>query len=65
MLNIYINSSDIKNQINVTAVILKRDLKHIIYIDIDKTFTVYMMKLQSLIMMISIINMMKIMKLKL
>jgi len=29
------------------------------YINIDETFTVYMMKLQSLIMTISIINIMK------
>ncbi len=30
------------------------------YINIDKTFTVYIVKLQNLIMMISIINVMKI-----
>ncbi len=35
------------------------------YMSIDETSTVYMMKLQNLIMMISIISMMKIMKLKL
>jgi len=65
MLNIYINNSDIENQINAVAVTLKRDLKCIIYISIDETFTVYMMKLQSLIMTMSIINTVKIMKLKL
>jgi len=65
MLNIYMNDSDIESQINMIAVTLKRDLKCIIYISIDKTFTVYMMKLQSLIMMMSIVSMMKIMKLKL
>jgi len=32
------------------------------YISIDKIFTVYMMKLQNLIMMMSIINVMKMMK---
>jgi len=36
-----------------------------IYISIDEIFTVYIMKLQSLIIMISIINTVKIMKLKL
>jgi len=50
---------------NAVIMILKRDLKCMIYIDIDKTFTVYMMKLQSLIMATSIVSMMKIMKLKL
>jgi len=65
MLNIYMNSSDIKNQISVTVMILKRDLKCIIYISIDKTFTVYMMKLQSLIMMMSIVSIVKMIKLKL
>ncbi len=65
MLNIYINDSDIENQINVMTVTLKRDLKCIMYINIDKTFIVYMMKLQSLTMTISIINVIKIMKLKL
>ncbi len=65
MLNIYINNSDIKSQINVVTVILKRDLKCMMYINIDETFTVYMMKLQSLIMMINIVSMMKMMKLKL
>jgi len=59
------NSSDIKNQINVTTVTLKRDLRCIMYISIDETFTVYMMKLQSLIMMMSIVSTVKIMKLKL
>jgi len=62
MLNIYINDSDIKNQINVTAVTLKRDLRCMMYISIDETFIVYMMKLQNLIMMISIVNTVKMMK---
>ncbi len=65
MLNIYINNSDIKNQMSVTAAILKRDLRYIIYISIDKTFTVYIVKLQNLIITISIVSTMKIMKLKL
>jgi len=59
------NDSDIKNQINAVAVTLKRDLKCMMYISIDKTFIVYMMKLQSLIMIMSIVNVMKMMKLKL
>jgi len=41
---------------------LKRDLRHMMYISIDKIFTVYIMKLQNLIMMMSIINVMKMMK---
>ena len=41
---------------------LKRDLRCMIYIDIDETFTVYMIKLQNLIMTISIVNVIKIMK---
>jgi len=45
MLNIYMNSSDIKSQINTATVILKRDLRCMIYIDIDKTFIVYMAEL--------------------
>jgi len=65
MLNIYMNDSDIKNQINAITVTLKRDLRHIMYINIDETFTVYVMKLQNLIMTMSIISMMKMMKLKL
>ncbi len=65
MLNVYMNSSDIKNQISVMIMTLKRDLRCIIYISIDKTFTVYITELQNLIMMISIVNIMKIMKLKL
>ncbi len=65
MLNIYMNDSDIENQINAVTVTLKRDLRCIIYIDIDETFTVYVMKLQNLIMMISIVNTVKMMKLKL
>ncbi len=50
---------------SAAAMTLKRDLRHIIYIDIDKTFTVYMMKLQNLIIMMSIISIVKMMKLKL
>jgi len=65
VLNIYINNSDIKNQINAVAVTLKRDLRHMIYISIDKTFTVYTAKLQSLIMTINIVSVMKITELKL
>ncbi len=65
MLNIYMNSSNIKNQINVTVMTSERDLRCMMYISIDKTFIMYMMKLQSLIMMMSIISMMKMMKLKL
>jgi len=49
----------------MTVMTLKRDLRHIIYISIDETFTVYTVKLQSLIITINIINIMKIMKLKL
>jgi len=45
MLNIYMNNSNIENQINVMTVILKRDLRYMIYISINETFTVYMMKL--------------------
>jgi len=43
-------------------VILKRDLRCIIYIDINKIFIVYIVKLQNLIMMMSIASMMKIVK---
>jgi len=59
------NDSDIKNQINAITVTQKRDLRHIMYINIDETFTVYVMKLQNLIMTMSIISMIKMMKLKL
>ncbi len=59
------NSNDIENQISVMTVTLKRDLKHIMYINIDETFTIYMMKLQNLIMMTSITNTVKMMKSKL
>jgi len=45
MLNIYIDSNNIKNQINAAAMISERDLRCIIYINIDEIFTVYMMKL--------------------
>jgi len=45
MLNIYMNNSDIKNQINVIIMTLKRDVRYIMYISIDKTFIIYMMKL--------------------
>jgi len=62
MLNIYIDNSDIKNQINAAIMILKRDLRYMMYIDIDETFIVYMIKLQNLIMTISIVNVIKIMK---
>jgi len=65
VLNIYINSNDIENQISVMTVTLKRDLKHIMYINIDETFTIYVMKLQNLIMMTSITNTVKMMKSKL
>ncbi len=65
MLNIYIDNSDIKSQINVIIVTLERDLRYIMYISIDKTFTVYIMKLQNLIMTMSIINIVKMMNLKL
>jgi len=50
---------------SAVAMTLKRDLRHIIYIDIDETFTVYMIKLQNLIIMMSIISIVKMMKLKL
>ncbi len=46
----------------MTTMTLKRDLRYMMYISIDKIFTVYMMKLQNLIMMMSIINVMKMMK---
>ncbi len=65
MLNIYMNDSDIKNQIDAVTVTLKRDLKCMMYINIDEIFTVYMMKLQNLIMMINIVSAVKMMKLKL
>jgi len=65
VLNIYMNSNDIENQISVMTVTLKRDLKHIMYINIDETFTIYVMKLQNLIMMTSITNTVKMMKSKL
>jgi len=56
------NNSDIENQIDMMTVTSERDLKCIVYISIDETFTVYMMKLQNLIMIMSIINIVKIMK---
>ena len=62
MLNVYIDSSDIENQISVIIMILKRDLRYIMYISIDKTFIIYMMKLQNLIMIMSIVSVMKMMK---
>ncbi len=65
MLNIYMNNSDIKSQINAAVMTLKRDLRCMMYISIDKTFTVYVTELQSLIMMMNIINIVKMMKLKL
>ncbi len=64
-MNIYMNSSDIKDQINAATMTLKRDLKCMMYINTDKTFIVYMMKLQSLIMMMNIASTVKMMKLKL
>jgi len=45
--------------------ILKRDLRCMMYISIDKTFTVYIVKLQNLIIMMSIISTIKMIKLKL
>ncbi len=65
ILNIYMNDSDIKSQISAAAVILKRDLRYMIYISINETFTVYITKLQSLIIMISIVNAVKMTELKL
>ncbi len=62
MLNVYIDSSDIENQISVIIMILKRDLRHMMYISIDKIFIIYMMKLQNLIMIMSIVSVMKMMK---
>jgi len=62
MLNIYMNSNNIENQISVMTVTLKRDLRCMMYIDIDETFTVYVMKLQNLIITMSIINAVKMMK---
>jgi len=62
VLNIYTDNSDIKSQISAVAVTLKRDLRHIMYISIDETFTVYMTELQRLIMMMSIVSTVKIMK---
>jgi len=49
----------------VMTVTSERDLKCMMYIDIDETFTVYMTELQDLIMTMSIVNVMKMMKLKL
>ena len=65
VLNIYMNDSDIESQMSAVTVILKKDLRYIMYISINETFTVYMMKLQNLIMMMSIVSAVKIMKLKL
>jgi len=65
MLNIYINNSDIESQISVMIMILKRDLRYIMYISINKIFTVYIIKLQSLIMIMSIISTVKMIELKL
>jgi len=62
MLNIYMNSNNIENQMSVMTVTLKRDLRCMMYIDIDETFTVYVMKLQNLIITMSIINAVKMMK---
>jgi len=65
MLNIYMNDSDIESQIDAVTVTLKRDLKCMMYIDIDETFTMYVTELQGLIMTTSMISTVKIMKLKL
>jgi len=65
VLNIYINDSDIKNQIDAVTVTLKRDLRCMMYISINEIFIMYTVKLQSLIMMISIVSTVKMMKLKL
>jgi len=59
------NDSDIKSQIDAAVMTLKRDLRCIVYMSIDETFTVYMMKLQSLIMTMSMVSTVKMMKLKL
>lgn len=53
------NSSDINNQMKVTAVTLKKDLKHMIYISINETSTVYMTELQNLIITTDIAKVMK------
>ncbi len=47
------------------TVILERDLRCIMYININEIFTVYIVKLQNLVMIMSIINAVKMMKLKL
>ncbi len=47
------------------TMILKRDLRCMMYISIDETFTVYTAELQNLIIIISIVSTVKIMKLKL
>ncbi len=65
MLNIYMNNSDIESQIDAVTVTLKRDLKCMMYIDIDEIFTMYVTELQGLIMTTSMISTVKIMKLKL
>jgi len=65
VLNIYINDSDIKNQIDAVTVTLERDLRCMMYISINEIFIMYTVKLQSLIMMISIASTVKMMKLKL
>jgi len=59
------NDSDIKSQIDAAVMTLKRGLRCIVYMSIDETFTVYMMKLQSLIMTMSMVSTVKMMKLKL
>ncbi len=61
-MNIYINNNDIESQINAVTMTLERDLRYMMYISIDETFIVYTVKLQSLIMMINIINVMKMIK---
>jgi len=65
VLDIYTDGSDIEGQVGAAAVTPKRGLGYMMYMNTDETFTVYVMKLQNLIMMTSIISMMKMMKLKL
>ncbi len=45
MLNIYMNNSDIESQISAVIMTLKRDLRCMMYISINETFIMYMMKL--------------------
>lgn len=59
MLNIYTDNNSINSQMKVTAIALKKDLKYIIYIDIKKTSTIYITKLQSLVITTNIIKTVK------